>query len=312
MSEASRPRIAVALGSGAARGYAHFGVLQVLEEHGLIPDLIVGTSMGALVGGAVAASDDTEMALRRFRAALADPWLMGDEMKTLRGRSEAGSWEVFLGFVRRGMSLAQGVFGESVVKRDVYQRILRAMLPWQEIEDLPRAFACVSTNLTRGNRQLWTSGPLVQAVAASCAIPGVFPATEVDDELHVDGGWVEGVPVLAARELGADCVIAVEIADDEARTPERGVDVLLEANRQTRRALTRLQMMAADIVLKPAVQDVHWADFDRLDDLVAVGRRAALDSIDSIAAAWAAAPCGERKGRNAWDGWNEGKGAAAY
>jgi NTE family protein len=295
--------VAVALGSGAARGYAHFGVLKVLEEQGLVPDLIVGTSMGALVGASVVASGGTEMALRRFRAALADPYLMGGDLAALRDRSESGAWEVTLGLVRRGMSLMQGVLGESVVPREAYARILRALLPWQDIELMSPPFACVSTNLTRGTRQLWREGPLVQAVSASCAIPGVFPAADIDGEMHVDGGWVEGVPVLAARELGADCVIAVEIADAAGGEPERGVDVLLEANRQTRRALTSMQMMAADIVLRPAVADVHWADFHRLDDLVEIGRRTALENLESLNAAWAAAPCDDQKGRNVWKSW---------
>lgn len=291
------PKIAVALGSGAARGYAHFGVMQVLEEHELRPDLVVGTSMGALVGAAVVASGGTDMALRRFRVALADPWIVGVAINQLRERSEAGAWEEFLAVMRRGLTLVQSVLRESVVEREAFARIVRAVLPWQTIESLPERFACVSTNLSRGTRQLWSEGALVDAVAASCAIPGVFPPVEIEGEMHVDGGWVESVPVPAARELGATHVLAVEIADMAGSEPTRALDVLLEANRQTRRALTRLQLVDANIVLRPRVEGVHWADFDRLDDLVDVGRRAALEQLDRISALWAAARGGDGKGK---------------
>lgn len=302
MNAAASPRLAVALGSGAARGYAHFGVLQVLRERGLEPDLVVGSSMGALVGAAVVAAGDIDLAMRRFRVALADPYVMENlNLDRLVGASEQGVWDDFLGLMRKGLTLAQSVMRDSLVTDDLYRRVLRELLPYTRIETLPATFACVSTNLSSGRRQVWTEGPLIEAVGASCAIPGVFPAVEVDGELHVDGGWVESVPVLAARELGADFVLAVEIDDDPLEhVPERAVEVLLAANKVTRRTLTMLQASGADLVLQPKVRGVHWAEFRKLDELLEVGREAALERIDEITAAWEEARRGRQKGYSAW------------
>jgi NTE family protein len=175
-------RLGLALSSGAARGAAHVGALLALEERGLAPDVVVGTSAGALVGGAYAAG--------LTPAALAE-------------RATTTGWSDF-GHPRPTRRLA-------LIETTALEANLRAVFRRRRIEDLPRTFGAVATDLRTRRAVLLATGDASRAVRASIAVPGVFPPVRVGDEVLVDGVLVSPLPVWAARRLGADRTIGIRL-----------------------------------------------------------------------------------------------------
>jgi NTE family protein len=180
------PRIGLALGGGSARGWAHIGVIEALEDAGISPEVVAGCSIGAVVGGAYAAGKLDK--LKGFATSLTKRGVMGLADLKLTGSGLIG--------------------GERLARRLVEE------LGGQRIEALPVAFACVATELGTGHEVWLTNGPLVESIRASYAIPGLFPPVSLDTRLLMDGTLVNPVPVRLARELGADVVICVNLACD--------------------------------------------------------------------------------------------------
>jgi NTE family protein len=177
-----RPRIGLALGSGSARGWSHIGVIRVLERAGISPEIVCGTSIGSLVGAAYAAGE-----LDRL-----EQWV-----KNLR-------WQTAVGFLDLKM-------GGGLIEGSKLIDFFRSQFNDQGIEQLPKAFSCVATDLSSG-REIWLrEGPVIDAVRASIAMPGLFTPAYQDGRLLVDGGLVNPVPVSLCRAMGADIVIAVDL-----------------------------------------------------------------------------------------------------
>ena len=187
----TKPSIALALGSGAARGWSHIGVIDVLLEAGIRPDIVCGTSMGALVG-AVHASG---------------------RLEALRDWALAADWRAIATMVDLNVMAGGLVDGANIVKW-----LTGLGLP-ATIGDLALPFAAVATDITSG-REIWLrSGPLVPAVRASIGMPGLFSTTQIDGHWLADGGLVNPVPVSLCRAMGADYIIAVSLNDDLAGRP---------------------------------------------------------------------------------------------
>jgi NTE family protein len=182
----TRPRIGLALGSGSARGWAHIGVLRALIEAGTAPDIVCGTSIGALVGGAYVSG----------RLDALDDWARSISLFDIVGLMD--------------VTLARG----GVISGTRLFKGLRSLQPDQLIEDLPKPFAAVATDFASG-RELWLQkGSLLDAVRASASLPGIFPPVKMGGEWLVDGGLVNPVPVSVCRALGAEVVIAVNLNGD--------------------------------------------------------------------------------------------------
>lgn len=190
MASNSRPKmkIGLALGSGSARGWAHIGVIRALAEHGMRPDIVCGTSIGALVGAAHVAGN-----LDRL-----EEWIRSlTRLETARFFELSTSFTGFVNTSRLRRFLEQHVAGADTL-----------------IENLGRQYGCVATDLETG-REIWfTKGPMLEAVWASIALPGLFPAIRHDNRWLVDGGLVNPVPVSVCRALGADVVVAVNLNGD--------------------------------------------------------------------------------------------------
>lgn len=180
-----RPTVGLALSTGGPRGAAHVGVLKVLEEHKIPIDIVVGTSIGALVGGAYAAG----VPLARIE----EEWLKTDLLRVAKSFLPT--------FPIRGWSSGSNVL-----------RMLRGLLGGVRIEELPRKFAAVAADLVTGQEVVLQSGPLVEALRASSSIPGLFVPVERDGQVLVDGGLVNPLPVDVVRRLGAEVVIAVDLS----------------------------------------------------------------------------------------------------
>ena len=179
----SKPVIGLALGSGAARGWSHIGVIEVLEKQGIRPDVVCGCSMGALVGAAYAAG----------------------RLNELRDWAEAFSWRHMVG--RLEMALAGG----GPISTGFITRLMNDLGIKQNIEDFDLPFAAVATDYVTGLEQWFEKGPADRAVQASIALPGLFAPVRIDGIWFVDGGLVNPVPVSTCRALGATFVIAVNL-----------------------------------------------------------------------------------------------------
>jgi NTE family protein len=257
-----RPRTGLALSGGAARGAAHVGVLQVLLEHGIPVDCVAGTSAGALVGGAFAAG-----------VPVAE---LAEFARTMR-------WRDFgkLTFSRLGV--------QSNVRMEEY---VRAHFPISRFEELPIPFAAVATDLHTGESvMLRDKGDVAFAVRASCAIPGWYvPVVDERGRQLVDGGLVANVPTEAARALGADIVIAVDVNAEGAKflgPPHSAIGVLFQSFMYVQRTASAQQVRAADICIAPKVGHIRWDEMARADELIAAGAeatRAVLEQIKTLLA----------------------------
>jgi NTE family protein len=303
-----RPVIGLALGGGAARGLAHIGIVRTLVAHGIIPNVVVGTSIGAVVGGAYATGhlDTLEAWARR-----------------LQPRNILGYLDIRLN-------------GSGLIGGDKLAAQLEAAIGPTLIEDLPMKFATVATEVRTGHEIWLTHGRMVEAMRASYALPGIFSPVLVGDRWLVDGALVNPVPVSAARAFGAEIVIAANLSSDifahsttiyshgpsaevtvavapetmteQPAAPKRGLGRLFSAERTVKREffgsggrpgissvmvdafnimqdrITRARLAGdpPDLLISPRVGEIGWFDFHRADDLIAHGTRAAERAIDSI------------------------------
>ncbi|MDA9407890.1 MULTISPECIES: patatin-like phospholipase family protein [unclassified Bradyrhizobium] len=299
-----RPVIGLALGGGAARGFAHIGIMRTLLANGIVPDVVVGTSIGAAVGGAYAAD--------RLDA-------LEDWARSLQGvRNILGYLDIRL----NGSGLIGGEKLASRLEQSIGQTL---------IEDLPMKYASVATEVRTGHEIWLTRGRLVEAMRASYALPGIFAPVMVGDRWLVDGALVNPVPVSAARALGAEIVIAVNLSTDifthsttihahgampvpvatpvtEETPAKRRFPRIFSAERTVKREffgtagrpgissvmidafnimqdrITRARLAGdpPDFLITPRVGQFGWFDFHRAEDLIALGARAAERALEQI------------------------------
>ncbi len=274
-------KVGLALGGGGARGLAHLGVLQVLEEERIPVHVLAGTSFGAVVAGLYAVTRSAAEAEKRLIRFLQGPRFQKIRLDFIRGDFEEGRQ---LGFLKNiAVKLKRQIFygvafsRRSYISQEDFFAALAELLDDVPIEKTLVRCAVAATDLISGREVILDRGPLARAVAASCALPGVFPPVEVGRTLLVDGGWVSRVPVEAARAMGARLVMAVDASEDVKVMNElkTGLDILLRADELTRDRLCRLQLREADVVIHPQVGSVHWSDFTRVKECIEAGQAAA-------------------------------------
>ncbi|MDT8419736.1 MAG: patatin-like phospholipase family protein [Desulfuromonadales bacterium] len=258
-------KVGLALGGGAARAFSHVGVLDRLIRHAVPIDIVTGTSMGALIGAMYATMPDVDAVKARFAA-----YVESDEFaesgfnffKELDSHDEGILAEVGR-MARRGVFNALMVTKTALVNDKPAASSYAFLLEDLTVADARIPFAAVALDLKNGERVVLREGRLREVVAASCAMPGVLRPVEIDGRLLVDGGWTETIPISAARQLGADFVIAVDVGEDlrSFSEPRNALDVIARADYLARNALNREQLRAADFVLSPENGVTHWADF---------------------------------------------------
>lgn len=249
-----RPGIGLALGGGFARGFAHLGVLRVLEEHDIPVSHIAGTSVGSILGAAYASGAPLE----RIIACC----------KGLRFRDIA-RWRVS----RLGLASNQRLGG-------LVDRVFES----QQFEDLKIPMAVVATDLSNGEPVVFTQGNLKDAIRASCAFPGLFEPVEIGTRCLADGGLVAPVPTRAARDLGASVVIGVSVGvqDGYRGAPTNVFQVVSRAVSAAQKHQTEVWEGQADLVLRPDVQSLAWDDFARAEEAIEAGAAAAERALPRI------------------------------
>ena len=264
MQALRRPVVGLALGSGSARGWAHIGVLRTLQDAGFRPDVICGSSVGALVGAAYAAGKIDRLA----------SWVLSMGVKNM--------WSLM------DFRLSGGVF-----KGERLMDFFKEQLAPGNIEDLKLPFGAVATALASGTEVWLRSGPTEAAVRASIALPGMFTPVFQDGRWLVDGALVNPVPVSLARAMGADIVIAVDLNTDFARRRWRATDQtsapsMLEVVTssinimQSRITRSRMSGEPPEVVIAPRVSDIGLLDFHRGSVAIAQGQLAAEDCLAQL------------------------------
>lgn len=246
------PRLGLALGGGAARGFAHVGVIQVLEQNGIRPDLVVGTSAGSLVAALYAsgkgAADLERAAMSMEEAALTD-------------------WSL-------------PILGRGMLRGEALGRYVRQAIDGRQIENMSLPLGILATDLSSGQGVLFRRGDAAQAVRASSAVPGVFTPVSIAGRDYVDGGLVAPVPVSQARAMGAEVVLAVDISSDpQGNATGNVLNLLLQTTAIMGQSINRHELAGADVVLRPSLTGVGSADFSSRQRSIEAGRvamRAAL------------------------------------
>lgn len=247
------PKIALALGGGAVRGFAHIGVIKTLEAHGIVPDMVVGTSAGSVVGALYAAGYG------------------GYDLQKVAFLLEQDSVGDFA-LPDRGF-----------VKGEQLQNFINRYVQQRPLEKLNKPFAAVATDLQSGEMMVFRNGNSGMAVRASSSVPGVFQPVKIGGREYVDGGLVSPVPVKAARAMGADIVIAVDISSKPKHAKVKDtLDILLQTFNIMGQGLGRYEMLEADVVIQPGLGAIGSAEFEQKHLAIMEGEKAALAALPLI------------------------------
>jgi len=252
-----KPVIGLALGGGAARGFAHIGVIKALEASGIKPDLVVGTSAGSVIAALYAAgnkgTDLNKIALSLDEASITD-WALP----------------------------FSGKFG-GMIKGDALQTTINRLLKNQTIENMPMPLGIVATDLQTGAGVLFRRGDTGQAVRASCSVPGVFQPTTINGHEYVDGGLVSPVPVRYAKQMGADFVIAVNISTEPSSQDSSGtLGILLQTTSIMGQSINQFELENAQVVIRPPLSNMKGTDFKARNAAILAGEEAAMKQMAEI------------------------------
>lgn len=245
--------VALVLGAGASKGFAHIGVLKVLEMNKIPIHMIIGTSVGSFVGSLYAYGYN---AFQLQRMAMA---------------------------IEKSDIVDLTIPDNGFVKGELLENYVNKMINNTSLEKLRIPFYPVATNLQTGQEVVFATGNTGTAVRASCSIPGIFRPVKLAGQYYVDGGVVSPVAVDAARRLGADFVIAVDIsADVDKELPDNTIKTVLKSINIMYSKIAGIQLQRADIVIKPKVGHIGSADFDKRHEAILEGERAALEALPKI------------------------------
>lgn len=252
------PRIGLALGGGAARGFAHIGVIQVLEEAGIRPTLVTGTSAGSLVA-AIYASGKTGNQLQR----------VADTME----EATIADWTL-------------PIFSRGMLRGEALARYVNSQVSSRLIENMPLPLGIVATDLNSGQGMLFQRGDTGTAVRASSSVPAMFQPVKISGREYVDGGLVSPVPVRAARSMGAELVIAVDISSPpEGNLAGGTLEILMQTFSIMGKSINSLELKDADVVIRPALLGVSSSDFGARKRSIEAGRQAMLLALPQLRAA---------------------------
>ncbi len=248
-------RIALVLGAGASKGFAHIGVLKVLESNQIPVHMIVGTSAGSFVGSLYAYGYN---AFQLQKMAL---------------------------LIEKQDIFDLAIPDNGFIKGELLERYINGMVMNTPMDKLRLPFYAVAANIQTGEQVIFGTGNTGMAVRASCSIPGVFRPVSISGNVYVDGGIVSPVPVHAARKMGADVVIAVDVSGDAGNPkPESTIETILSSINIMYSQISNVQLSKADIVIKPDLGSISAADFSKRHEAIIEGEKAAIQALPKIRA----------------------------
>ena len=265
--------IGFALGGGGARGAAHIGVLKVLHSNGIVPDVMGGTSAGAIIGAMYAATKDPDWIENRFRQ-----FLDSDEYKSMGvERLESDHPESVIGqvtkFVQDRLVIAMALTRNSIVKKSRLSNALEYLIPVRSFEELQIPLTVFATDLQSGNTISYESGDLIDAVTQSGSIPGFLEPTIDNEKLIVDAGVSAPLPISQVKEK-ADFTVGIDISRGYPNRPMRKtniIEIITRSERITSQYYTDMLAQEADFLIKPDVMGLNWSAFDKFEELLQNG-----------------------------------------
>ncbi len=288
-----RPRIGLALAGGGGKGWAHIGVLKVLEEQRIPIDCVAGTSAGSIIGGVYASGMSPE---EMEKIVLSSDWgtifqdsaPRQDQSFERKREDVRGLWDLELGIGRGGIKVPSGIFAGQEVNA-LLRRMTTRSVGVKTFDDLQIPFRAIATDLTTGEIVVLDHGELAAAMRASMAVPGAFTPESIDGRILVDGGLRENLPVQTVRAMGADVIIAVDLGTTTPPTAaqlanplavaQQMVNILLDLNVYA----SREALKPGDVLISPKVQTFASGDFARGAELVPIGEQAARAVQDKLA-----------------------------
>jgi len=260
LSPPRRPKIALVLGGGGARGLAHIGVLKVLREENVPIDMVVGTSVGALIGAVYCA---------------------GEPMDKIEKMGETINWNDLTNL--SDSSLVRLLISDHLLSTEKIEKYLSEKIGNKNFEDLKIPFACVATDLVTGEKIIFREGQVARAARASSTIPGIFDPVQFRHRYLVDGGLFDNIPTDVAKLMGADIIIAVSVSADFSKNDISNVFMILTQSIYIQgRQLEEERAKLADVVIRPRVGDVSAVDLGRSRECIDAGVSAARQSVGQI------------------------------
>lgn len=264
-------------------------MIQEIEKRHLRFDLIVGTSMGAVIGGLYAFFGNVDKVVESLEDLFGNELFLKTASSALDDEFTSTEPEGFLNrfiwLFKHGVLYTRTMLQMDLVGEELFEELLSMLIPDVLIEELPVRFAAVAMDLQTGEEVLLTRGSLRSAIAASIAIPGIFPPVKVGLRTLVDGGWADNVPAAPAIALGAHFVLAVDAGVEippMTAGPRSALEIFFRCSEITRTLLTRHRKAAADVLIVPDIGDMSWADFSSIDHCMEVGRKAFRENFPAI------------------------------
>jgi len=282
----NRDGLCLALGGGAARGFAHLGIIKVLEEHNIPIAGICGTSMGAWIGACYALHPNADAIIRDFKAYVNSSSFVKARFSFMRkARTDTQVQKATLRErLNQGMLLGRSYSTGSIISFEDFRFEISSLLPNKTFKNTVIPFFAVAVDLTNTREVVFNSGFLRSAVLASSAIPGAFPVTRQGNTVYVDGGWMNNIPVNPLLVFGARHVLAIDVTDNQPPdiNPRRGYAIYSQANKALSIRLSEVQCERASLIWHPPVKGIHWSDFTEIDKAVEAGVNHARSHIHEI------------------------------
>jgi NTE family protein len=281
-----RPKIGLVLSGGGAKGFAHIGVLKVLEEAGIKIDYIGGTSMGSVIGGLYASGYNASQIDSIFKKTNFDE-LINDYIprssKNFYGKKNDELYAIVLPFSNFRVGIPEAL-SKGMYNYNLLSSLTRNVRHVRDFNKLPTPFLCIGTNIETGEEVLLNKGNLVQAMMASAAFPSLFTPVEIDGKLLVDGGVVNNYPIKEVRNLGADIIIGVDVQDDllNRKGLKNATRILVQITNMQSIDKMKSKIKDTDVYIKPDIRDYGVISFDKGEEIIRKGEEAAFAVYEKI------------------------------
>ncbi len=275
-------KIGLALGGGGARGFAHIGVLKVMEKEHIPIDQITGCSIGAIIGGLYAYFRSVEKVEAFIREIIKKPIFKELNLDVFSPAEQDTFMHTFLK-LKRFYTLIKSIKTQSVFEPEIIEKVYEPF-PDVPIETLPIPFATIATDLISGREIVINRGSLKTAIMASAAIPGVFPPVPLEDMLLIDGAASDSIPVNVVRGQGVKFVVAVDVSHclGDVQELDTGLQIVQRADEIVSFHLSRQRLSGADLIIRPAVRHYSWADVRKMKEIILAGEEAAMEQLNIL------------------------------
>lgn len=282
----AKPVLGLALGGGGARGFAHIGLLQVLSEAGIRPDIVTGSSFGAVVGGLLIKHGEVQGIIDDLQALFQSDLYknLGIGNIHVQDRQGGSFWHQVAQFVQNRIVINLTQSRPGLIRLEKLRQVTEFLISADRWERDGMRLGVVATDLKTGEDVYFTSGDLVTAILSSSAIPGFVPPVQTNGRTLVDGGVTQQVPIRLARKMGADVVVACDVGQAiNADAPiDNAMAIMSQAEGIKSYHYRMLLNRESDVVIMPTFIGIHWSEFNRTEEFIQAGRTAAEGHLDEL------------------------------